>query len=261
MHIRPILVFILLFYSGLGFSQAIEPSNYKKYSGACLSSTKFFNPGIFQFDVKASKVSGTIFCAFLTDFEVNRSQDHLKHAELGFELVGEKIDSILCVAILYGGRNFIKRFPLGFNASEKFHQYTIVQENTAVRWLVDGVTIYQLDTEPSQVLMKPMRLYINFRPAVSHCDVHWGCIRQATLPTDAYVKNFKYMSNVSTRANTNITYPIFEKDFKDNFNGHQDKLWQFSFIDLIKGNKPIYLLGNLKYSRKGLKMTINRDDE
>src|SRR4028119_2009521 len=102
MRIRLIILLLMLFCSAQVFSQAIEPGNYKKYSGSCLSSTKFFNPGTFEFDVKASKVSGTIFCAFLTDFEVNPSPDNKKHLELGFELIGEKIYSILCVAVLPG---------------------------------------------------------------------------------------------------------------------------------------------------------------
>ncbi|HEY0056334.1 MAG TPA: family 16 glycosylhydrolase [Pedobacter sp.] len=259
MRISSILLLLMFFYSGFCFSQPIDPANYKTYSGACLSSTKFFNPGTFEFDVKASEASGTIFCAFLTDYEINRSADHLKHAELGFELIGEKIDSILCVAILYGGKNIVRRLPLGFNSSEKFHRYAIVQEANAVKWLVDGKTIYQLDAEQSQELLKPMRLYVNFRPAVSHCDTHWGCIRRATLPTFASVKNFKYLLNTDVKASQDFPYPVFETDFNDKFKRFKTTLWQFSSIDLIKGNKPAYLLSNFKFERKGLKMVINRN--
>jgi hypothetical protein len=261
MRIHSVLLLVLILYSEFCFSQPIEPANYKKYSGACISSKKFFNPGTFTFDIKASKTDGTIFCAFLTDFEVNRSADNLKHLELGFELIGKRTDTIMCVAILYGGRNLIKRFPLGFDASEKFHQYTMVQESNAVKWLVDGKTIYQLDAEPSQILLKPMRLYVNFRPAVSHCDWDWGCIRKATLPTYAYVGHFEYISNASTRLIPDFPYPIFEKDVKDDFKKFQAKRWQFSPVDLIKGNKPVYPTENLQFERQGLKMMINRDND
>ena len=261
MHTRQIVLLLLLACPALCFSQPIEPDNYKKYSGACLSSTKFFKPGSFEFDVKASKVSGTIFCAFLTDFEVNPSADNRKHLELGFELIGEKIDSILCVAVLPGGKLFIKRFPLGYNASDNFHRYTMVQEAGAVKWLVDGKTIYQLEAEVSQALLKPMRLYVNFRPAVSHCDEHWGCIRKAGLPTFAYVKNFRYAMNNSTPEIHQILYPVFQKGLKDNLKKHQQKLWQFSSIDLIKGNKPAYPKENLAFGKTGLTLAINREKD
>jgi beta-glucanase (GH16 family) len=175
--------------------------------------------------------------------------------------VGQKIDSILCVAILYGGKNFIKRLPLGFDASEKFHRYKIVQEGATVKWLVDGEIIYQLDAQSSRVLQKPMRMYVNFRPAVSHCDEAWGCIRRAGLPTYAYIKRFKYLSNASVQANSELSYPIFDRDSRDNFKRYQDKLWQFSSIDLIKGNKPLYTVNNLKFGKRGLTMIINRERE
>jgi hypothetical protein len=137
----------------------------------------------------------------------------------------------------------------------------MVQETDAVKWLVDGKTIYQLDAETAQVLLKPMRLYVNFRPAVSHCDVHWGCIRKATLPTFAHVKNFRYIPNNSTPENHQFSYPVFQKGLKDNFKKHQEKLWQFSSVDLIKGNKPAYPKENLAFGKTGLTMAINREKD
>jgi hypothetical protein len=259
MYFRFLTLIVSVFCPGLCFSQPIEAVNFKKYSGACLSSTRFFNPGTFTFDVKASKTEGTIFCAFLTDFEINRSEDNLKHLELGLELIGKRIDTIKCVAYLYGGRRLTKSFPLGFDASKKYHRYKIIQESNAVKWLVDGKTIYRLDTEPSRILLKPMRLYVNFRPAVSHCDWVYGCIRKAPLPAYAYVKNFKYKSNLSIKAATTFAFPIFERDVKENFWRYSDKLWQFSSIDLIKGNKPLYLVENLVFANHVLKMVINRE--
>jgi hypothetical protein len=261
MYIRFLTLVLTVFNSGLCFSQPIEAVNFKKYSGACLSSTKFFNPGTFTFDVKASKMEGTIFCAFLTDFEINRSEDNLKHFELGFELIGKRIDTIKCVAYLYGGKRLTKSFPLGFDASVKYHNYKIVQEDNAVKWLVDGKVFYQLDTEPSLVLLKPMRLYLNFRPAVSHCDWVYGCIRRSKLPSYAFVKNFEYCPNVNITARENFPHATFTKNHKDKFWRFNAEIWQYSTIDLIKGNKPVYLTENLVFTRKYLKMIINRDED
>ncbi len=254
------IVVVAFFYAGVCIAQPIEPHNYKKYSGACLSSTKFFNPGSFTFEVKASKTSGTIFCAFLTDFEVNRSEDYLKHLELGFELIGEQIDSIKCVALLYGRKYYTKDLPLGFDASEKFHTYKIIQEIDAVKWMVDSKLIFSLPAEIAQQLLKPMRLFVNFRPAVSHCDVEWGCIRKTILPTYAYVKQFNYIPNAAIKTNPVFVYPTFPKGTKDKFKRHNTGLWQLSSIDLIKGDKPLYPAQNLIFGNRFLKMQINREE-
>lgn len=119
---------------------------------------------------------------------------------------------------------------------------------------------YQLDTEPSRVLLNRMRLYLNFRPTVSHCDWAYGCIRRAKLPTYAYVKNFEYTLNANLKANKNFAHQTFARNTKDKFRRFNAEVWQYSSIDLIKRNKPVYLTENLIFHRKYLKMIINRDE-
>lgn len=260
--VRLLAFFIIAFKMVVCTAQPIEVENYKKYSGACLSSSQFFNPGTYSFDVKASNTSGVIFCAFLTDFEVNRSEDYLKHIELGFELVGESTDTIKCVAVLYGRKYHIEDVPLGFNAAENFHNYKMVQEKDTIKWLVDDKLVWTLSADVAHQLLKPMRLFVNFRPAVSHCDIGygWGCIRTATLPTFTYVKKFKYTRNTSLETNTNFKFNLFDKKcFADRFRRLNSDLWQISAIDLIKGNKPLYKTQNVIFGKPFLKMVVNRD--
>jgi hypothetical protein len=259
-YMKSFIVVAALLYTGICISQPIEPHNYKKYSGACLSSVKFFNPGSFTFEVKASKASGTIFCAFLTDFEVNRSEDYLKHLELGFELIGKQIDSIKCVAVLYGRKYHTKDVALGFDASEKFHTYKIIQESNVVKWMVDGNLVFSLENETAHQLLRPMRLFINFRPAVSHCDYEWGCIRKAALPTSAYLKYFNYAPTEGINVDPAFVFATFPQGSKDKFKRHHAGLWQHSTIDLIKGDKPSYPQKNLIFGRRFLEMQINRDN-
>lgn|GEM_PF-6325884 len=258
---RSLILIKFIFLTQLVFAQPIEPENYKKYSGACINSKKFYEPGSFTFNVKASNTTGTIFCAYLTDYEVTNSTDFLKHIELGFELVGKSITSIKCVAVLNGRKYHIQDFPLGFDASEDFHTYQIVQNNEAIKWLVDGKLIWSLSPDIATQLLKPMRLYINFRPAVSHCDIEdgWGCIRKATLPAYAYIKEFSYIKNNDITKTKNFTISFFkQKHLSDNFNAFKHRLWKISLIDLIKGNKPLYTPDNLTYNNLMLRMQINR---
>lgn len=255
-------LFIIAFSVFRCAAQPIEVENYKKYSGACLSSTSFFNPGSYSFDIKASNTSGVIFCAYLTDFEVERSEDYLKHIELGFELVGVNIDTIKCVAVLNGRKYHIEDFPLGFNASENFHNYKMVQEKDMIKWLVDDILIWSLKADIAQQLLKPMRLFVNFRPAVSHCDINdgWGCIRTAILPTFAYLKKFKYARNTDLEIKPNFKFNAFEKKcLSDRFRRLKPLLWQVSTIDLIKGNKPLYKPENVVFGASFLKLIVNRD--
>lgn len=258
---RYICLPILVFFTLPIFAQPIEPENYKKYSGACLKSKLFYQPGTFTFNVKASNITGTIFCAFLTDFEVNNSDDFLKHIELGFELVGQSINSIKCVAVLNGRKYHIQDFPLGFDASEDFHKYQITQSKDAIKWLVDGKLVWSLAPDIAVRLLKPMRLFINFRPAVSHCDIAdgWGCIRKAILPAYAFINQFTYHKAKEISKPKNFTFMLCkQKNIHDNFNTLNSTLWEISLSDLIKGNKPLYKPDNLFFDNFVLKLQINR---
>ncbi len=259
---RSIILLFIVFTVQYIFAQPIEPENYKKYSGACLSSALFYNPGTYVFKAKACNTTGTIFCAFLTDFEVSNSLDYLKHIELGFELVGHNIHSIKCVAVLKGQKYYIRDFPLGFDASADYHIYTIVQQKNAVKWLVDGKLIWSLSPDIATQLLKPMRLFVNFRPAVSHCDSAdgWGCIRKAILPATSFIKQFKYIKDQKNLTIRNSKFKTFSKNkIKDTFTTLNTSLWQFSITDLIKGNKPLYKIENLIVGDQGLKMKVNRE--
>jgi len=259
---RQSLLLLLIFVSHFSFAQPIEPENYKKYSGACLSSTQFYTSGTYVFKAKASNTTGTIFSAYLTDFEVNKSEDYLKHIELGFELVSQNTHSIKCVAVLNGRKYHIQDFVLGFDASADYHTYKIVQQKNAIMWLVDGKLIWSLAPEKAVQLLKPMRLFVNFRPAVSHCDSAdgWGCIRKAILPAHAFIKQFKYTKNQEVLPSLNFKFNTFSKNkIKDGFSTLNAKLWEFATIDLIKGNKPLYKSQNNIFGKNGLKMQVNRD--
>lgn len=254
-----LLALIFICFAVPCWSQPIELENYKKYSGSCISSAKFFQPGRFVFDLKASKTSGTIFCAYLTDNEVSPSEDASKHLELGFELIGHTIEMIKCVAVLPGKKYFIEDVPLGFDASAEFHRYEMVQKPDAVEWLVDGKVVYSVGIEQAKALAKPMRLFVNFRPAVSHCDDSWGCIRNAELPTHAYMKSFSHIPEISLIAKDDST-SFGRVVVDDKFAKFETSNWQNSPIDLIKGNKPLYPAENVSFAG-ALKMQINRDSE
>jgi hypothetical protein len=88
----------------------------------------------------------------------------------------------------------------------------------------------------------------------------WGCIRNATLPAHAFLKQFKYTKNKEILPNLNFNFNTFSQNkIKDNFNTLNTNLWQVSTIDLIKGNKPLYKPENILFSKNGLKMQTNRD--
>lgn len=130
---------------------------YDHRGGARWRSPSRFRHGTFGARIRcpAGNTSGLNFNIYLSSLEGDKSQD-----EIDFEFLGKDKTSIQTnfYTTGAGAREIIH--PLGFDASEDFHEYLIRWERNRIEWLVDGAVIREEVREDGEPWPeKPMFLY------------------------------------------------------------------------------------------------------
>ncbi|WP_199117186.1 family 16 glycosylhydrolase [Pedobacter sp. ASV28] len=152
----------------------------KDFTGAELRTKKMFLYGRFEARLKASDALGCITAFFL--YRPNAAHN----TEIDFEISG-KYPKTITLNHWVDSRSHDKEISLSFDSSKDFHTYVIHWRPDSIEWEIDGQLIHRTT---SAVPHKPMQVIFNLWATKS---VKWaGSIKEAKLPTFAYVDLFKY---------------------------------------------------------------------
>ena len=152
----------------------------KDYTAAELRTKKMFLYGRFEAKLKASDALGCITAFFL--YRPNAAHN----TEIDFEISG-KSPKVITLNHWVDRRSHDKEIPLSFDTTKDFHTYVIHWKPNLIEWEIDGKIIHRTTTA---VPDKSMQVIFNLWPTKS---VSWaGSIKQAKLPTFAYIDLFKY---------------------------------------------------------------------
>lgn len=152
----------------------------KDYTAAELRTKKMFLYGRFEAKLKATDALGCITAFFL--YRPNAAHN----TEIDFEISG-KYPKLVTLNHWIDRRSHDKEIALNFDATKDFHTYVIHWKPGNITWEIDGKVIYRTT---KAVPDKPMQVIFNLWATKS---VKWaGSIKDAKLPTFAYVKSFKY---------------------------------------------------------------------
>jgi len=159
---------------------AAQNLHEKDYTAAELRTKKVFLYGRFEANLKASDALGCITAFFL--YRPNAAQN----TEIDFEISG-KYPEVITLNHWVDRRSHDREIALGFDSSADFHHYVIDWKPNSITWEIDGKEIYRSN---NAVPNKPMQVIFNLWATKSE---KWaGSIKNAKLPTFAYVKSFKY---------------------------------------------------------------------
>ncbi|MNK25862.1 Beta-glucanase precursor [compost metagenome] len=152
----------------------------KNYTAAELRTKKMFLYGRFEAKLKAADALGCITAFFL--YRPNATHN----TEIDFEISG-KFPKVITLNHWVDRRSHDKEIALNFDATQDFHTYVIDWKPNSIVWEVDGKVIHHTATAIPE---KPMQVIFNLWATKS---VSWaGSVKNAKLPTFAYVNSFKY---------------------------------------------------------------------
>ncbi|HDL7024097.1 TPA: family 16 glycosylhydrolase [Yersinia enterocolitica] len=175
--------------SGLGLVVKEEQLGVREYSAAAISSRMKFLYGRFEVSLRAAKIPGIV-----TGFFLHRDSPR---QEIDIEFVGNRPDHMLINVFYnpgdegakfdYGYRGTPTLIPLGFDASEEFHDYMIEWSPNEIKWFVDGVMVYRRGVwGPTPIPHLPMTLHANIWPTRSKELA--GRLQTRSLPSITYVR-------------------------------------------------------------------------
>ena len=82
---------------------------------------------------------------------------------------------------------------LGFDASEDFHDYSIVWTETSIKWVVDGQILHERASwDPTPIPNLEMRFFVNCWP--SNSTELAGELRDAELPVSCSIQEMSVRS-------------------------------------------------------------------
>ncbi|WP_426507876.1 family 16 glycosylhydrolase [Serratia proteamaculans] len=176
-------------HSGLSLVVKEEQLGVRDYSAAAISSRMKFLYGKFEVSLRASNIPGLV-----TGFFLHRDSPR---QEIDIEFVGNKTDHMLVNVFYnpgdegakfdYGYRGTPTLIPLGFDASESFHDYIIEWNPDEIKWFVDGVMVYRRGVwGPTPIPHLPMTLHANTWPTRSKELA--GRLHTHSLPGITYVR-------------------------------------------------------------------------
>jgi beta-glucanase (GH16 family) len=145
--------------------------------------------GRFEVSLRAAKIPGIV-----TGFFLHRDSPR---QEIDIEFVGNRPDHMLINVFYnpgdegakfdYGYRGTPNFIPLGFDASEEFHDYMIEWGPDEIKWFVDGVMVYRRGIwGPTPIPHLPMTLHANMWPTRSKELA--GRLHTRSLPGITYVR-------------------------------------------------------------------------
>jgi beta-glucanase (GH16 family) len=160
----------------------------KKYKGGEIGSLRFFNYGYFTVRMKNNIRHGSVSSFFIMN---EWKEKDWEHREIDIEFLGKDPTAVQFTVHLYadGGRNHIYYahvYPLGFDSSKDFHDYSIAWKKDTISWYVDGVLAH---TETRIVPNVPLQIRVNHWIANSQdsLTVDWmGKVDDSTLPSFVY---------------------------------------------------------------------------
>lgn len=141
-----------------------ETTSIRDYSSAAIVTKEKYLYGKFKVELRPSNVSGLITGIFL--------HRNSPHQEIDIEFLGKDTTKMLINVFFnpgiegskleYGYRGTPVIVELGFDASEKYHMYEIHWEKDRIRWIVDGVVVYErIMYLPTPIPYLPMEFNIN----------------------------------------------------------------------------------------------------
>lgn len=174
--------------AGVALTVKQEPLGVRDYSAAALSSRDRFLFGRFETTLQPSKVSGVV-----TGFFLHRDSPR---QEIDVEIVGRRTDQLLVNVFYnpgdegakmdYGYRGSPTLIDLGFDASDRPHNFAIEWVPDAIRWLVDGQLVHErFEWDPTPIPQLPMYLHINAWPSRSRALA--GRLARRQLPATTLV--------------------------------------------------------------------------
>lgn len=170
---------------------------YDHRGGARWRSPSRFRFGSFGARIKCppGNTSGLNFNLYLSSLEGDKAQD-----EIDFEFLGNDVTSVQTNFYTAGRGSREQLNPLGFDASEDFHEYVIRWSDAEIEWLVDGVALRREARKEGEAWPeKPMFLYASvwdasyidegrWTGAYVGCDAPYVCsYREVRVPTGTVV--------------------------------------------------------------------------
>lgn len=168
------------------------PQLARPYRSGALASPAGYQHGRFEADIKAACGGGLV-----TGFFLHRANPR---QEIDLEITGDDPTSVLLnvyfnpgdtgTSAAYGYRGSPCRIPLGFDASNEFHRYSIEWKPDSITWAVDGCVIHRRGSwDPTPIPHLPMKLHFNLwtprsRELAGHID-------PARLPAASTIKNVR----------------------------------------------------------------------
>lgn len=170
-------------------------NSIRDYSSASFSSQKRFLYGQFTARLKCPKLPGIVTGVFLH----RNSPLH----EIDIEILGKDPTKMLTNVYYnpgvdgtkydYGYRGTPILIELGFDASEDFHDYSIVWTETSIKWVVDGQILHERASwDPTPIPNLEMRFFVNCWP--SNSTELAGELRDAELPVSCSIQEMSVRS-------------------------------------------------------------------
>jgi len=160
-------------------------------SGA-IASVASYRYGRFSAELRPPRISGLVTGMFL--------HRNGPRQEIDIELLGKDTTKMLInvfynpgsegTKLEYGYRGTPTLVNLGFDATEDFHTYEIDWQPDAIRWLVDGQTVYERSIwDPTPVPDQPLQF--NFNLWHSRSKEFAGRLATAELPASARIRSIE----------------------------------------------------------------------
>jgi len=181
-----------LLYTKNGTELVLRASSddVRPYRSGAFASTRIFNHGRFEVEIRAASGSGLV-----TGFFLHRD---LPRQEIDVEIMGSDPCSMLVnvyfnpgddgAAFGYGYRGSPFKVNLGFDATLEFHTYSIDWSPDRICWSVDGKLVHvRKSWDPTPIPHLPMRLHANlWAPGSVELAGH---LDETTLPAIARFRN------------------------------------------------------------------------
>lgn len=169
-----------------------NPKLTRPYRSGALISYASHQHGRFEAEIKAARGGGLV-----TGFFLHRAGPR---QEIDFEITGNDTTSVLLNVFFnpgdpgtnaaYGYRGSPCRIPLGFDASNDFHRYSIEWRPDSITWAVDGRIIHRRGSwDPTPVPHLPMKLHFNLW--ASRSQELAGHLEPGCLPAVAQIRSIR----------------------------------------------------------------------
>lgn len=196
--------------SGLSLVVKAEQLGVREYSAAAISSKMKFLYGRFEVSLRAAKIPGIV-----TGFFLHRDSPR---QEIDIEFVGNRPNHMLINVFYnpgdegakfdYGYRGTPTLIPLGFDASEDFHDYMIEWSPDEIKWFVDGVMVCRRGVwGPTPIPHLPMTLHANTWPTRSKELA--GRLQIRSLPGITYIRKVSVDATMDIN-NPTLNNPLVE---------------------------------------------------